>query len=95
MALGGVLSVPSLADAVRSAPQGSLLSFAGKGVALVGGAAMLSLWLTAVWHAAVDRRRGGLQRGLLVAVLIVSNFVGGLAYYFLSVHWHRRSDSPG
>jgi len=46
----------------------------------------MTLWSSAVWYAQVSPDVM-LPRGPLVAILILTNFVGGFFYYWLAVHW--------
>jgi hypothetical protein len=53
---------------------------------------VITLWVGAVVHAAVATREGGVPRPILVALLIVGQFIGGLLYYFAYLRWQPYRD---
>lgn len=52
----------------------------------------LTVWVSALWHAAIATRRPSLPRPLLLALLLFGNMVAGFFYYWLYVHWLPREN---
>lgn len=85
--IGYLTMVPAI-DRRITAAEGSAIGREILGVLLV--AVLLTalvIWGAALWHATIDREPHLVPRGMLIAILMLGNFVAGFFYYFLFVHW--------
>ena len=85
--IGGVLSLPDVAEQVTTAPRGSLVFWLGRFLPAAAGIVLLALWASAVAHAAQDPLPP-MPRPIILTVLIIGNAVASLFYYFLYVLWN-------
>lgn len=86
---GGLLALPQAPSTGVSVDEGAgvppLLSVHLAFFAI----SILVLWISAVWHAAIDPGPRPGQRIALLAALAAGSFVGGLLYYFLYLMWRK------
>lgn len=87
--LSAVLSVPPIAATLSGAPPGSLMDIAASALLVYLGVNAFALWGSAVAHSVLrpDQRR---VRGAVVAALIVTNVLGALVYFFVSVRGRQQ-----
>jgi hypothetical protein len=90
--IGGIASVEPIATAVTQAQPGSLLDVVGTLLLTVATLLVLTLWLSAMWYAAIDPRTHPVPRALILVALFFLNIAGALAYYFFFVFWVSRTD---
>jgi len=88
--LGIVLSIGPLEAAVQARQGIPWFDALGNTLLIIMGCAAFALWGAAVFYSLL-RPNGGRSRALTVVVLIATNVLGGLVYYFFFV---RRGHAP-
>ena len=89
--LGIVLSTDPLEAAVQARQGTPWFDALGNGLLIIMGCAAFALWGAAVFHA-LSRPNDGRSRALTVVVLIATNVLGGLVYYFFFVRRGYRKE---
>lgn len=85
-----ILSAPEVLAALTGrGPQVQLLDYGFVSTLLVG-ALMLSIWIAALWHNAVDSRNRNAPKSVTQTLLFLGTFVAGLFYYFAFLVWESR-----
>lgn len=90
VALGGILSISTIAEAIQAARPGTVLHIASTAVPAAAAVILFVLWGSALWYAWNDHSQRSMPRGLLIALLLIGNFVAAFFYYFVFVLWRAQ-----
>ena len=90
LAIGFIVFSPDIIDAIAGRrPRVQILSYADL-APLLGIVSMVVVWLSAMWHAAVNEKRRRIPKISLLALLFVGNIPAALIYYFALVMWEPK-----